>query len=156
MVAFPPTCNRERDNAASHTSTLEGVTAICVAVGSLTGVPVDGGVNICVGEGCTEAVGEGSENGVGVTVLDDVSVAVGSGGGGGVAVSVFDVTVGDGRGSSVGGALVEVSFAVGVSVGKSGGVLVGGSGWGAFAGIHTSRQINNNKRRIAITSLNRS
>jgi len=46
IVAFPPTCNRERDSAASHTSALEGVSAICVAVGSLTGVPVDVGANV--------------------------------------------------------------------------------------------------------------
>jgi len=155
-VAFIPGCNRDRDNAASQAFTLEGVSTICVAVGSLTGVPVDVGGNICVGEGCTEAVGEGSENGVEVTVPDVVSVAVGDGRGRGVAVNALDVSVCDGGGSSVGGALVGDSFAVGVSVGKGGGVLVGGSGCGAFAGTHNNRQINNNNRRMATTSLNRS
>ena len=138
-MAFIPGCNRDRDNAASQAFTLEGVSTICVTVGSLTGVPVEVGGNICVGEGCTEAVGEGSENGVEVTVPDVVSVSVC-----------------DGGGSSVGGALVGDSFAVGVSVGKGGGVLVGGSGWGALTGIHNSRQINNNKRKMAPTNLNRS
>lgn len=155
IVAFVPACNRERDSAASQVSALEGVSAICVAVGSLTGVPVDVGVNICVGEGCTEAVGEGSENGVEVTVPDDISVAVRAGRGGGVAVSALDVSVGGGSGSSVGGALVGVSFAVGVSVGKKG-VLVGVSGCGVFAGIHKRRQINISKRMIATINLNRS
>ena len=153
---MPPTCNRDRDNAASQASALEGVSTICVAVGWPAGVPVDVGVNICVGDVSTEAVGEGSENGVGVSVLDDVSVAVGDGSVGGVAVDTLDVAVGDGSGSSVGGALVGVSFACGVSVGKSGGVLVGGSGWGALAGSHNSKQINSSNRTIATTSLNRS
>ena len=113
-------------------------------------------MNICVGEGCTEAVGEGSENGVEVTVPDDIPVAVRDGRGRGVAVDTLDVPVGDGSGSSVGGALVGVSFAVGVSVGKGGGVLVGVSGCGAFAGSQNSRQINISKSMSAITSLKRS
>lgn len=87
---------------------------------------------------------------------DDVPVAVRDGREGGVAVGALDVSVGDGGGSSVGGTLVGVSFAVGVSVGKGGGVLVGVSGCGALAGIHNSRQINNNKSMMATTSLNRS
>ena len=158
IFALPPTCNRERDIAASHTSTFEGVSTICVAVGSLTGVPVDVGGDICVGEGSTEAVAEGSENGVEVPVPEDVSVAVlvADGLAGGVSVDRLDVSVGDGSGRSVGGALVGVSFAVGVSVGKGGGVLVEVSGPGAFTGIQKIRQINNNKRRMATTSLNRS
>jgi len=90
-----------------------------------------------------------------VIVPDDVPVAVRDGRGGGVAVSALDVSVGDGSGSSVGGAGVGLSFAVGVSVGKKG-VLVGVSGCGPLAGIHNSRQINNNKRSMATTSLNRS
>ena len=91
-------------------------------------------------------------------MLDDVSVAVcvADGSVGGVAVTVFDVSVGDAGGSSVGGALVGVSFAGGVLVGKGGGVLVGGSGCGEFAGIHNIRQKNNNNKMIATTSLNRS
>lgn len=113
------------------------------------------GVDVCVRGGAAVAVGVGMKTGVAVNVLDG-AVPVGDGrGGGGVAVSVLDVSVGDGSGSSVGGALVGVSFAVGVSVGKKG-VLVGVSGCGAFAGIHKSRQINNNKRRRATTSLKRS
>lgn len=91
-----------------------------------------------------------------VIVPDDFPVAVGDARGGGVAVSVLDVSVGDGSGRSVGGAGVGVSFAVGVSVGKNGGVLVGVSGCGALAGIHSNRQINNNKSRITTTSLKRS
>ena len=154
MVAFCPTCNRERDMAASQASALEGDSAICVAVGSLKGVPVDVGANI--DGGSAVAVGEGTETGVEVAVLDDVSVAVGDGReGGGVAVSVVDVAVGDGKGRSVGGALVGVSFAVGVAVRKNG-VLVGVSGCGALAGIHNSRQINNNNSRIATTNLKKS
>ena len=73
---MPPTCNRERDKAASHTSTFEGVSTICVIVGSLTGVPVDVGVTICVGEGSTKAVEAGIEKGVEVRGPDDVPVAV--------------------------------------------------------------------------------
>ena len=87
---------------------------------------------------------------------NDVPVAVRDGRGGGVAVSALDVSVGDGAGSSVGGTLVGVSLAVGVSVGKGGGVLVGVSGCGVFAGIQNNRQININKRMMATTSLNRS
>jgi hypothetical protein len=71
-------------------------------------------------------------------------------------VNTLDVSVGDGGGNSVGGALVGVSLAFEVSVGKRGGVLVGVSGCGALAGIHNSRQINNNNRMMAIISLNRS
>jgi hypothetical protein len=118
----------------------------------MTGVPVDVGANL----GSAVAVGEGAENGVGVAVLDDVSVAARVGReGGGVAVSALDSSVGDDGESSVGGALVGVSFAVGVAVRKNG-VLVGVSGCGALAGIQSNRQINNNKSRIATTSLNRS
>jgi hypothetical protein len=124
-------------------------------VGSIAGVPVGVGVTICVGEGSTEAVGEASENGVGVAVPDAVSVEV-EDGGGGVAVSVLEVPVGAGRGSSVGGASVGDSFAVGVSVGKGGGVLVGGSDGGVLAGIHNNRQMKSNNSRMATTSLNRS
>lgn len=89
-------------------------------------------------------------------VPDDVPVMVRDGRGGGVAVSALDASVGDGCGSSVGGALVGDSFAVGVSVGKGGGVLVGVSGCGAFAGSQNSRQMNISKSMSAITSLNRS
>lgn len=153
IVAFIPTCNRERDIAVSHTSALEGVPVIGVAVASIAGVPVDVGAN--VGGGRAVAVGEGSENGVGVTVPDGVSVAVGDGGGRDVAVNTLDVLVDDGGGSSVGGALVEVSFAVGVAVRRNG-VLVGVSGCGALAGIHNTRQTNINKRMTATTSLKRS
>jgi hypothetical protein len=124
-----------------------------VAVASIAGVPVDVGAN--VGGGRAVAVGEGSENGVGVTVPEDVSVAVADGGGGGVAVNTLDVLVDDVGGGSVGGALVEVSFAVGVAVRRNG-VLVGVSACGAFAGIHNSKQSNNSKSRMATTSLNRS
>ena len=99
----------------------------------------------------------GSENGVGVAVrdADTVAVCVADGSAGGVDVAAPDVDEGDGGGRSVGGALVEVSSAVGVSVRRNG-VLVGVEGSGAFAGIHNSRHINNNNRKIATTNLNRS
>ena len=37
IVAFPPTCNRERDIAASHTSMAGGVSTVGVGDGSGTG-----------------------------------------------------------------------------------------------------------------------
>ena len=77
---------------------------------------VEVGVNICVGEGSTVAVEVGAKNGVGVAVRDNDSVAVcvADGSTGGVEVGSPDVGVGDDDGRSVGGALVEVSSAVGV------------------------------------------
>ena len=53
IVAFPPTCNRDRANAASHTSALGGVSTTGVAVTSRTGVSVGdgtivGGAVVCV------------------------------------------------------------------------------------------------------------
>ena len=71
-------------------------------------------------------------------------------------MSVLDVSVWDSSGRSVGGALVGVSFTVIVSVAEASGVLVGVSGCGVFAGIHNSRQKNNNNSMMATNSLNRS
>ena len=152
----------------SEGTAVEGSVGVDVTVGDgiRIGVAVNtSDDNFSVGEGRGStvevnglkdvSVGEGNRSKVGVNESDAV-VAVGDGRGAGVAVSVLEVAVGDGSGRSVGGAPVGVSFAGGVSVGKGGGVLVGGSGWGALTGIHNNRQINNSNRMIATTSLNRS
>ena len=116
---------------------------------------------------CVE-VGEGIKVVVAVLSLA-VAVPVGSGIGDEVAVSALDVSVGDGKGNEVrvdgfdcdvavgdgiGGkrvsvtglvSVIEITVLVGVDV-------VGGE----FTGNHRSKQMNNNKSRIATTSLNRS
>jgi hypothetical protein len=48
IVAFSPTCKRERELAASHTSSVAGIAAIGVAVNSLTGVTVGEGRGVRV------------------------------------------------------------------------------------------------------------
>ena len=105
-MAFPPTCNRERDSAASHTSTFEGVSTIVVAVASRTAVSVGdgtiaGGTVVCV------VVGEGIKVGVAVRSM---AVVVPVGGGiededsvraVEVDESFVDVKLGDGKGNDV-------------------------------------------------------
>lgn len=71
IVAFVPTCRRERELAASHTASAEGICTIGVAVDWIPGV----------------AVGEGR----GVTVRAEVFVPVGDGIGTGVPVSGREV-----------------------------------------------------------------
>ena len=48
IVAFMPTCKRERELGASHTSALEGMAGTGVAVNSLTGVTVGEGRGVAV------------------------------------------------------------------------------------------------------------
>ena len=48
IVAFIPTCKREREPAASHTSILDGMATLGVAVNSITGVRVKEGRGVAV------------------------------------------------------------------------------------------------------------
>ena len=147
IVAFIPTCNREREVAASHTSVSDGVCTVGVGNGSgigdsvAVGIDVEGsaGVDVLVGEGITTKVA------VDVSVGDDIGSAVI------VTVLDVDVSVWDG----VGGAAVVVTSLV--AVGETGGpVGVDVSTCGAFAGIQNNKQINISRSMSAMTSLNRS
>ena len=70
IVAFIPTCKRERELAASHTSSVAGIAAIGVAVNSLIGVTVGEGSGVAV---MTEVLVGG---GVFVPVGEDPGIAV--------------------------------------------------------------------------------
>jgi hypothetical protein len=69
-----PTCKRERKLAASHTSALESMAAIGVAVDSRRGVTVGERTGVAVSEGAT--VDEGVFVGVGDEIGTGVAVAV--------------------------------------------------------------------------------
>jgi hypothetical protein len=98
MVAFPPTCNREREIAASHTSASDGISTIGVSVDWTTGVGKGRGVN--VGVGMCVPVGDGMRTAVAVNP-PETNVPVGDGIdviGRKVAVSPFEVEVPVGAG----------------------------------------------------------
>ena len=105
IFALPPTCNRERDSATSHTSALEEVSMTAVTVASGTGVSVGdgaivGGTVVCVCEGVAGAVGEGIKVAVAVPVGgemgDEFDVSAVE-----VNESFVDVKLGDGKGNDV-------------------------------------------------------
>src|SRR5687767_7417365 len=71
IVASIPTCKREREVTASHTSKTVGASDIGVAVASITGVALIS--KVFVGKGVAACVGEGR----GVSVLETATVASG-------------------------------------------------------------------------------
>ena len=171
IVAFIPTCNREREVAALHTSVLDGISAVDVGNGSgigdtvVVGIDVEGSasVGVTVGDGMKTAVavkslavdvpvGDVIGSAVDVDSLD-ADVSVGDGNGGAVIVTALDVDVSVWDG--VGGATVLVTSLV--TVGETGEIVgVEVSACGTVAGIQNSRQMNISRSMSAMTSLNRS
>ena len=67
IVAFLPTCNREREVAALHASVSDGISTIGVSVESTTGVSVGKGRGVNVGVGMFVPVGDGIKTAVAVS-----------------------------------------------------------------------------------------
>lgn len=70
IVAFMPTCNRDRELAASHTSIAGGIAVLGAVVDSPTGVAVESGM--AVGGGLFVRVGEEIGIAVAVAVTDGI------------------------------------------------------------------------------------
>ena len=78
IVAFPPTCNRELESAASHTAVSDGISTTGVTVDRIAGVAVGKGRAVKVGAGMFVPVGDGMKTASAVN-LPEVNVPVGEG-----------------------------------------------------------------------------
>lgn len=94
IVACIPGCKRERDAAASQAALVEGVAAVEVGAGLITGVLVGAGRAVAVGASGLVAIGEGR----GVAVGEPGCVSVGEGKEVVCAGSIVPVGDRDGRG----------------------------------------------------------
>lgn len=127
IVAFLPTCNREREIAASHisTSVSDGISTIGVRVDGTTGVSVGKGRGVKVGVGKFVPVGDGIRTTVAVCRLE-VAVPVGDAIGSAVAVSPIEVevSVDDGITSAVDVNAPEAEVCVGDGNGGAEGAVI--------------------------------
>lgn len=76
MVAFIPTCRRERESARSHVLVLEGTSAVGVVVDSIGGGTVDVMTAVKVGDGVAAVVGDRAGSRICVAVGEKTGIVV--------------------------------------------------------------------------------